>query len=126
MLGTKQFGSYQIIRKLARGMTDVYLAFDAESSRYAVLKIVEQSGDALTQLILEAERRGAELQRQLREADPRVIEIYEYGEKDGYFFIAMQYIEGRTLAAVVRILTCRTAFLLYGFILGVVLALAWR
>ncbi len=102
MLGTKQFGSYQIIRKLARGMTDVYLAFDAESSRYAVLKIVEQSGDALTQLILEAERRGAELQRQLREADPRVIEIYEYGEKDGYFFIAMQYIEGRTLAQIIN------------------------
>jgi serine/threonine protein kinase len=100
VLGSKQFGSYQIIRKLARGMTDVYLAFDADSSRYAVLKIVEQSGDALTQLILEAERRGADLQRQLREADSRVIEIYEYGEKDGYFFIAMQYIEGRTVAQI--------------------------
>ena len=100
MLGSKQFGSYQIIRKLARGMTDVYLAFDAETSRYAVLKIVEESGDAFTQLILEAERRGADLQRQLREADSRVIEIYEYGSRDGYFFIAMQYIEGRTVAQI--------------------------
>ena len=100
MLANKQFGSYQIIRKLARGMTDVYLAFDGENSRYAVLKIVEISSDALTQLILEAERRGAELQRQLREADSRVIEIYEYGEKDGCFFIAMQYIEGRTVAQI--------------------------
>src|SRR5579863_6276430 len=81
-------------------MTDVYLAFDAETSRYAVLKIVEESGDALTQLILEAERRGAELQRQLREADSRVIEIYEYGSRDGYFFIALQYIEGRTVAQI--------------------------
>jgi eukaryotic-like serine/threonine-protein kinase len=100
VLANKQFGSYQIIRKLARGMTDVYLAFDGENSRYAVLKIVEISPDALTQLILEAERRGAELQRQLREADSRVIEIYEYGEKDGCFFIAMQYIEGRTVAQI--------------------------
>jgi len=100
VLGTKRFGSYQIIRKLARGMTDVYLAFDAETSRYAVLKIVEESPDALTQLILEAERRGAELQRQLHDADSRVIEVYEYGEKDGYFFIAMQYIEGRTVAQI--------------------------
>ncbi|HYK17900.1 MAG TPA: serine/threonine-protein kinase [Bryobacteraceae bacterium] len=100
MLASKQFGSYQIIRKLARGMTDVYLAFDAETSRYAVLKIVEISPDSLTQLILEAERRGAELQRQLHDADSRVIEIYEYGEKDGCFFIAMQYIEGRTLAQI--------------------------
>src|SRR5215467_2309538 len=81
-------------------MTDVYLAFDAETSRYAVLKIVEISPDSLTQLILEAERRGAELQRQLHDADSRVIEIYEYGEKDGCFFIAMQYIEGRTLAQI--------------------------
>jgi serine/threonine protein kinase len=100
VLGSKQFGSYQIIRKLARGMTDVYLAFDAETSRYAVLKIVEISPDALTQLILEAERRGAELQRQLHAADSRVIEVYEYGEKDGYFFIAMQYIEGRTVTQI--------------------------
>jgi len=100
VLASKQFGSYQIIRKLARGMTDVYLAFDAETSRYAVLKIVEISPDSLTQLILEAERRGAELQRQLHDADSRVIEIYEYGEKDGCFFIAMQYIEGRTLAQI--------------------------
>jgi hypothetical protein len=100
VLASKQFGNYQIIRKLARGMTDVYLAFDAETSRYAVLKIVEISPDSLTQLILEAERRGAELQRQLHDADSRVIEIYEYGEKDGCFFIAMQYIEGRTLAQI--------------------------
>jgi len=30
------------------------------------------------------------------------------------------------IAALTRVLTCRTAFLVYGFILGVVLALAWR
>ena len=30
------------------------------------------------------------------------------------------------MARAVRMLTCRTAFLIYGFILGVVLALAWR
>ena len=94
--------AYQMIRKLARGMTDVYLVFDTGASRYAVLKIVEESPRRLTQLILEAERRGAELQKQLHEADSRVIEIYEYGEKDGYFFIAMQYIEGRTVAEILK------------------------
>ena len=102
MLRTKQFGSYQIIRKLARGMTDVYLAFDTAQNRHAVLKIVEESPDPLTQLILEAERRGADLQRQLHSADARVIEIYEYGENDGYFFISMQFIEGRTVAEILK------------------------
>jgi serine/threonine-protein kinase len=102
VLSSKQFGNYQIIRKLARGMTDVYLAFDNSAKRHAVLKIVEESSDPLTQLILEAERRGAAIQKQLHQADSRVIELYEYGELDGYFFIAMQYIEGRTIAEILK------------------------
>ena len=102
MLRTKHFGNYEVIRKLARGMTDVYLAFDTSANRHAVLKIVEESPDALTQLILEAERRGAAIQKQLHDADSRVIEIYDYGELDGYFFVAMQYIEGRTVAEIIK------------------------
>lgn len=102
MLRTRQFGAYEVIRKLARGMTDVYLAFDTNANRQAVLKIVEESPDALTQLILEAERRGADLQKQLHDADSRVIEIYEYGQMDGFFFVSMQYIEGRTVAEILK------------------------
>jgi serine/threonine protein kinase len=66
------------------------------------LKIVEESQDPLTLLILEAERRGAELQRQLHDCDSRVVEIYEFGSLDGYFLVAMQYIEGRTIAEILR------------------------
>jgi Protein kinase domain len=91
-----------VIRKLARGMTDVYLAFDTSANRQAVLKIVEESPDPLTQLILEAERRGADLQRQLHDADARVIEVYDYGNVDGFFFVSMQYIEGRTVAEILK------------------------
>src|SRR3984885_3918139 len=103
MLRSKQFGSYEIIRKLGRGMTDVYLAFDTQNNRQAVLKIVEESSDSLTQLTMEAERRGAALQKQLHEFDSRVVEIYDYGDLDGYFFIAMQYIEGRNIAEILRL-----------------------
>jgi serine/threonine protein kinase len=102
VLRTRQFGAYEVIRKLARGMTDVYLAFDTGANRQAVLKIVEESPDALTQLILEAERRGADLQKQLHDADSRVIEIYDYGHLDGFFFVSMQYIEGRTVAEILK------------------------
>jgi eukaryotic-like serine/threonine-protein kinase len=102
VLRTRQFGAYEVIRKLARGMTDVYLAFDTSSNRHAVLKIVEESPDPLTQLILEAERRGAELQKQLHGADSRVIEVYDYGHLDGFFFVSMQYIEGRTVAQILK------------------------
>jgi serine/threonine protein kinase len=102
VLRSKQLGKYEVIRKLARGMTDVYLAFDTDANRHAVLKIVEESPDPLTQLILQAERSGAAIQKQLHDADSRVIEIYEIGELDGYFFVAMQYIEGRTVAEILK------------------------
>ena len=31
-----------------------------------------------------------------------MIEVYDYGDLDGYFFVAMQYVEGRNLAEVLR------------------------
>ena len=102
MLRTRQFGAYEVIRKLARGMTDVYLAFDTSANRHAVLKIVEETPDPQTQLVIEAERRGADLQKQLHDGDARVIEIYEYGHLDGFFFVSMQYIEGRTVAEILK------------------------
>ena len=49
---------------------------------------------------MEAERRGAAIQKELHHLDPRMVEIYEYGDLDGYFFVAMQFVEGRTVADV--------------------------
>ncbi len=34
--------------------------------------------------------------------DPRVVEIYDVGDEDGYFFVAMQYVEGRNVAEILR------------------------
>src|SRR5271165_5422479 len=102
MLRTRVFGHYEILRKLGRGMTDVYLAFDQAAERQAVLKIVEDSPDSFTQLVMQAERRGAELQQQLHRLDPRILEVYEFGDLEGYFFLAMQYVEGRTLAQILQ------------------------
>jgi eukaryotic-like serine/threonine-protein kinase len=97
-----QVGRYEIIRRLGSSMTDVYLAIDTIENRQVALKLIEPDRDPASQLIVEAERRGAAILRDLRELDPRVIEVYEFGEADGYFFIAMQYVEGRSLAEVLR------------------------
>src|SRR5262249_12210059 len=51
-------------------------------------------------LVLEAERRGAAIQKELQAVDPRMVAVYDSGEQDGYFYVAMQYVEGRTLAEV--------------------------
>ncbi len=97
-----QFGRYEIIRKLGRSMTDVYLALDPEVNRRVVLKIVEHSRDSYTQVVVEAERRGALIQQQLHLKDPRILEVYEFGDQNGCFFIAMQYAEGHSLAELIR------------------------
>jgi hypothetical protein len=83
-------------------MTDVYLAIDTVENRRAALKLIRPGDDAVTRMIVEAERRGAAIQREMRALDPRVVEIYDYGEKDGFFFVAMQYVEGRNLAEVLE------------------------
>jgi serine/threonine protein kinase len=96
------FGKYEIIRKLGRSMTDVYLALDPDENRRVVLKIVEQCRDSYTQVIVDAERRGAAIQQQLHSLDPRILEIYDFGEQNGCFYVVMQYVEGRSLADLLR------------------------
>ncbi len=102
VLPAKEFGRYQIIRKLGRSMTDVYLALDETRQRRVVLKIIEHAQDPLTQTILEAERRGAAIQRQLHALDSRVLEVYDCGEQNNCFFVAMEYCEGRSLADILQ------------------------
>jgi len=97
-----RFGPYEIIRRLGKSMNDVYLARDTRENRQAALKLIKSGPDAASQMILAAERRGAAIQQGLRTLDPRVIEIYDYGDLDGYFFVAMQYVEGRNLAEALK------------------------
>ena len=71
-------------------------------SRLTVLKVVEESNDPYTQQVLVAERRGAAIQKQLRDFDPRFVEIYEYGQMENAFYVAMEYIEGHSVADKLR------------------------
>jgi hypothetical protein len=97
-----RIGPYEIVRQLGKSLADVYLAVDTVANRPTALKLIKTDSDRLTDLVVEAERRGAAIQRDLEAADPRVIKIYDFGDADGYFFIAMQYVEGRNLAEILR------------------------
>ena len=100
---SRKLGKYEILRKLGRGgMADVYLAQDTEHHSPVALKLIEYAPDPDTRDGIEAERRGAVLQARLAEVDPRVVRIYDSGDVDGFFFVAMEYVDGQDLSELMR------------------------
>jgi hypothetical protein len=102
MTAPSKLGRYEIVRPIGKSMTDVYLAIDTVENRKAALKLIRPDGGSVSRLVMEAERRGAAIQKELGGLDPRMVQIYDFGDLDGYFFVAMQYVEGRTLAEVLE------------------------
>jgi tetratricopeptide (TPR) repeat protein len=66
------------------------------------LKLIEHSADADTRDAIAAEMRGAVLQERLAAVDPRVVRVYDAGDVDGFFFVAMEYVDGQDLAELMR------------------------
>src|ERR1700761_241932 len=100
----QRFGRYEIVRKLAGGcMGRVFLAYDPVLNRQVGLKLIDSGGDRDSIDVVAAERRGATLQDQLakREQSGRVAQIFDVGDREGYFYIAMEYIEGEDLSELV-------------------------
>src|SRR3954453_24103970 len=93
-----RIGRYEIVCRIGKSMTDVHLATDTVENRKVALKMIRHGEQPLTKLIIEAERRGAAIQKQLHAIDPRMVEIYEFGDFEGYFLVAMEFVEGRTVA----------------------------
>jgi eukaryotic-like serine/threonine-protein kinase len=102
-LPSRKLGKYEIRRKLGRGgMADVYLAHDTERGSPVALKVIEHSADPESSEVIEAERRGTVLQAQLAAIDKRVVRIYDSGDLDGFFYVAMEYVDGQDLAELLR------------------------
>src|SRR6201992_182680 len=89
-LDPRVYGRYQIVRKLAGGgMGRVFLAYDPTLNRQVGLKLIDSGVDRDSIDVVAAERRGASLQDQLakREASGRVAQIFDVGDREGYFYI---------------------------------------
>jgi eukaryotic-like serine/threonine-protein kinase len=92
------FGRYTVLEPLGRGaMGKVYAAYDSELDRKVALKILHTTGDGP-----DGRRRG----RLLREAKaiaklhhPNVVVIHDAGTIDDRVFLAMEHVDGRTLAS---------------------------
>jgi serine/threonine-protein kinase len=96
-------GRFRIERPLGQGaMGSVYLAIDPEIEREVAIKIVRTD-------LTDSDRRDEVETRFLREAKiagrlqhPNIVTIYDVGREGGSTFIAMEYVEGRPLAKLLR------------------------
>jgi len=100
----RQIGPYEILERIGHGgIASVFLARDTRADgRRLALKVVPDGPDAGAREIAEAERRGAELQLAFLDGSPFVPAVYDVGTAPGYLYIAMEYLEGEDLSAVIR------------------------
>lgn len=97
-------GRYQIQRELGRGaMGVVYLGFDPKISRQVAIKTLHFDQFEPTELPAVKERffREAEAAGRLRNHN-NIVTIYDVGEEPSLAYIAMDYVDGNSLAAHVR------------------------
>ena len=86
---------YRVLRKLgAGGMANVYLAEDQELGRRVAIKILNER-HANDEQFIERFRREAKNAASL--SHPSIVSIYDRGEAEGTYYIAMEYLEGRSL-----------------------------
>ncbi len=100
--GSRKLGQYSILRELGRGgMGVVYLAKDERLGRAVALKILPRypgSGGRAHQRFEREIRALASLHH------PNIVPVYDGGVIDGVAYCAMEYVEGNSLARMIRAL----------------------
>src|SRR5580704_17289241 len=94
-----QVGRYVIVDRLgAGGMGTVYVAYDAQLARRVAIKVLRpdrKEEDSHARMLREA-------QAMARLTHPNVLAVHDVGAYGDDVFIAMEYVEGRTLKAWMR------------------------
>src|SRR3954471_24375859 len=91
---------YEVLRRIARGgMAEVFLARDLLLDRPVALKVLFREF-AVDPSFVERFRREAQSAANL--SHPNIVGVYDSGESNGTYFIVMEYIEGRSLAQIIR------------------------
>jgi eukaryotic-like serine/threonine-protein kinase len=99
----EQMGKYQLIRKLASGgMAEVFLARSAGPLGFEKQLVVKRILPHLTEdpQFVEMFLAEARLAALLNHA--HIAQIFDFGQQDGRYFIAMEYIEGHNLRVLCR------------------------
>ena len=96
-------GRYQIVSELGRGsMGVVYQGFDPIIGRTVAIKTMLTEGFAPA----EFEEYKARFQREAQSAGilahPNIVTVYDFGEDSGVLYLAMEFLEGKSLQALVE------------------------
>ncbi|HEY6398826.1 MAG TPA: Stk1 family PASTA domain-containing Ser/Thr kinase [Solirubrobacteraceae bacterium] len=99
-LGAIVDGRYKIVSRLGSGgMADVFLAEDQQLGRNVALKLLHRRFSADPDFV---ERFRREAQSAAGLQHPNVVSVYDRGAFDETYFIAMEYLPGRSLKQLIR------------------------
>src|SRR5438034_8888508 len=98
--GTIIDGRYRVISRLGSGgMADVYLAADELLGRLLAVKLLHPHFAADHEFV---ERFKREASSAAALSHPNIVGIFDRGEWQGTYYIAMEYVAGRSLKTIVR------------------------
>ena len=100
LLGKNFASRYKFLDLLGRGgMSTVFLAEDLQLKRRSALKIVDSS-------IFSDNDNVRRFEREARAASnishPNVAHVYEFGHHENFYFLAMEYVEGKSLRELIK------------------------
>ena len=91
---------YELSKRIGRGgMADVFLGRDRLLDRQVAIKVLFPEF-AVDPNFVERFRREAQAAANL--SHPNIVNVYDWGRHSGTYFIAMEYVHGRTLADILR------------------------
>ncbi len=109
---TRNVGKYQIVRHLATGgMAEVFLAkatgprgFEKTLVLKCILPHLANESAFVEMFLFEAMLAA-------RLTDPHIVQIFDLGEADGSYFLAMEYVDGPSLRALIKRASAQSLFL---------------
>jgi predicted Ser/Thr protein kinase len=95
-----RLGKFELIRLLGKGaMGEVYLGRDPRLGREVALKVISEGSDF-------GDEAEARFEREARAAallnHPNIVTVYEFGEDERVHYLAMEYIQGEDLEALIQ------------------------
>src|SRR5258708_39388889 len=99
----KQLGDYVIQELLGRGgMARVYKGYDERLQRYAAVKVINSELSGSADQVEYAERFRREARAIARLHHPNIVGVYQFGEYETNYYMAMVFIEGKDLRQILK------------------------